>query len=156
MSVTLALGKKKSMGILKVRRNLSLGTINVKKNSFSAKKKLELLDLSACWKSKEEAEVDNHRKRDRHSYRWLKAAINGVKKQSKENQKHPGVYVDKETAQVATLSEISTRLASTRGPLSDANDCCWGEQGGWYWCAGATKDAEPDSPSTALFCNEPT
>lgn len=70
--------------------------------------------------------------------------------------KHPGVYRDKEKAQVATLSEISTRLASTEGPLSDANDCCWGEWGGWYWCAGATEDAEPDSPSTALFSNKHT
>lgn len=40
-----------------------------------------------------------------------------------ETHKHPGVYVDKETAQVAMLSEISTWLALTGGPLNDANDC---------------------------------
>lgn len=117
-------------------------------------KRHKLSYSEAQWKREERLRGRERERED--SYWWLRAAINAAKKQSKETHKHPGVYVDKETAQVATLSEISTWLASTGGLLSDANDCYRGEQGGWYWCAGATEVAVPDSPSNALFSNKLT
>ena len=115
-------------------------------------KEHKLSDWEVHWKKKRKERTRGRQRKQS----WLEKIESSSKCREETAHKHPGVYEDKQTAQVATLSEISTWFASTGGPLSDANDCRWRECRGWYWCAGAAGDAVPHSPSTASFSNKLT